>query len=66
MENRIRAGIIGGAGYTGGELLRTLLNHPGVNIVYIHSRSNEGQKISSDQVTCLKGLSNSHSKRYTG
>ena len=43
----IRVGIIGGAGYTGGELIRLLLIHPGVNISFIHSRSNAGQLVSS-------------------
>ena len=43
----INAGIIGGAGYTGGELIRLLLIHPGVNISFIHSRSNAGQLVSS-------------------
>lgn len=45
MENRIRAGIIGGAGYTGGETIRLLLNHPTVNIKYVHSRSNAGKSL---------------------
>lgn len=36
----IKAGIIGGAGYTGGEMIRLLINHPEVEIAYIHSRSN--------------------------
>jgi N-acetyl-gamma-glutamyl-phosphate reductase len=40
-------GIIGGAGYTGGELIRLLINHPGVNISFIHSRSNAGQPVYS-------------------
>lgn len=43
----IKVGIIGGAGYTGGELIRLLLNHPGVEISFIHSRSNAGKPISS-------------------
>lgn len=43
----INAGIIGGAGYTGGELIRLLLIHPCVNISFIHSRSNAGQLVSS-------------------
>jgi N-acetyl-gamma-glutamyl-phosphate reductase len=43
----VKAGIIGGAGYTGGELIRLLLNHPGVNISFIHSRSNAGKEVSS-------------------
>lgn len=43
----VKAGIIGGAGYTGGELIRLLLNHPGVEVSFIHSRSNAGKLISS-------------------
>jgi N-acetyl-gamma-glutamyl-phosphate reductase len=43
----IKAGIIGGAGYTAGELIRLLLIHPGVNISFIHSRSNAGNPVSS-------------------
>lgn len=43
----INAGIIGGAGYTGGELIRLLLVHPGVNISFIHSRSHAGQPVHS-------------------
>ena len=38
----IRAGIIGGAGYTAGELLRILVNHPEVEIAFVHSTSNAG------------------------
>ena len=41
----IKAGIIGGAGYTAGELIRLLINHPEVEIVFIHSNSNAGKKI---------------------
>lgn len=43
----INAGIIGGAGYTGGELIRLLLHHPGVNISFIHSRSHAGKPVHS-------------------
>ncbi|MBD3750079.1 MAG: N-acetyl-gamma-glutamyl-phosphate reductase [Sphingobacteriales bacterium] len=43
---RIRVGIIGGAGYTGGELLRILINHPEVEIAFVHSNSNAGNLIS--------------------
>ena len=39
-NKKIRAGIIGGAGYTGGELIRILLRHPDVDIAYVHSKSN--------------------------
>lgn len=42
----IRAGIMGGAGYTGGEMIRLLLNHPEVNISFIHSTSNAGNAVS--------------------
>lgn len=43
----INAGIIGGAGYTAGELLRLLVNHPLVQIKYVHSTSNAGKLISN-------------------
>lgn len=42
---KIKVGIIGGAGYTGGELIRLLLNHPGAEPLFIHSRSNAGNPI---------------------
>ena len=42
---KIRSGIIGGAGYTGGETIRLLLNHPGVDLVFVHSRSNAGKPL---------------------
>lgn len=38
----LKAGIIGGAGYTAGELIRLLLNHPEVEIAFVHSTSNAG------------------------
>lgn len=41
----IRAGIIGGAGYTAGELIRLLLWHPEVEIVFVHSTSNAGKPV---------------------
>lgn len=44
---KIKIGIIGGAGYTGGELIRLLLNHPGANISFIHSRSNAGKPVNT-------------------
>jgi N-acetyl-gamma-glutamyl-phosphate reductase len=43
----IKVGIIGGAGYTGGELLRILTNHPDVHIQFVNSKSNAGNLISS-------------------
>jgi N-acetyl-gamma-glutamyl-phosphate reductase len=41
----IKAGIIGAAGYTGGELIRLLAAHPEVELVYAHSRSQAGQSV---------------------
>ena len=43
----IKAGVIGGAGYTGGELLRILVNHPDVEIEFVNSNSNAGNKLYS-------------------
>lgn len=42
----IKVGIIGGAGYTAGELLRLLINHPMVDIVFVNSKSNAGNPVS--------------------
>lgn len=41
----IKVGILGAAGYTGGELIRLLLNHPEVEIVFANSESNAGNKV---------------------
>jgi N-acetyl-gamma-glutamyl-phosphate reductase len=45
--NKIKIAIEGGAGYTAGELIRLLINHPFVQIKYIHSQSNAGKPVSS-------------------
>ena len=42
---KIQVGIIGGAGYTGGETIRLLLNHPQAELVFVHSRSNAGNPL---------------------
>lgn len=44
-DKKILAGIIGGAGYTGGEMLRILINHPNVEIAFVHSTSNAGNHV---------------------
>lgn len=44
-DRKIKVGIVGGAGYTGGELLRILVNHPNVDIALINSKSNAGKNI---------------------
>ena len=46
-KKNIRAGIVGGAGYTGGELIRLLIHHPGVSVSFIHSRSHAGKTVRS-------------------
>ena len=43
----IRTGIIGGAGYTAGELIRILMHHPGVEIDFVFSTSNAGNPMES-------------------
>lgn len=52
MKKRI--GIVGGAGYTGGELLRLLINHPAAEIVWVNSESNAGKPV-TDVHTSLYG-----------
>jgi N-acetyl-gamma-glutamyl-phosphate reductase len=42
---KVHAGIVGGAGYTGGEMLRILINHPNVEIAFVHSTSNAGNHV---------------------
>jgi N-acetyl-gamma-glutamyl-phosphate reductase len=42
---KIKVGVIGGAGYTAGELLRILINHPNVEIAFVNSSSNAGNPI---------------------
>jgi N-acetyl-gamma-glutamyl-phosphate reductase len=45
--NKIRIGITGGAGYTGGELIRILLNHPEAELIFVQSKSHAGQPLST-------------------
>ncbi|MEO6288649.1 MAG: N-acetyl-gamma-glutamyl-phosphate reductase, partial [Ginsengibacter sp.] len=47
MKKKFRVGIIGGAGYTGGEMIRLLINHPAVDLVFVHSTSNSGKNVHS-------------------
>lgn len=42
---KMNVGVIGGAGYTAGELLRILVNHPNVEIVFVNSSSNAGNPV---------------------
>ncbi len=50
----IRVGIVGGAGYTGGEAIRILLNHPQAELAFVQSGSNAGNLL-SDVHTDLAG-----------
>jgi len=43
---KVNIGIVGGAGYTGGELLRVLLRHPNAQISFVHSTSSAGEFVS--------------------
>ncbi len=45
MSIKINIGIIGGAGYTAGELIRLLIHHKNANIVFVHSNSNAGKPL---------------------
>lgn len=47
MSVQIKAGIIGGAGYTGGETIRLLLDHPEVELIFVQSRSHAGKPLTS-------------------
>lgn len=45
MNSKINIGIIGAAGYTGGELLRIVINHPNIEIAFAHSKSQVGKPV---------------------
>lgn len=47
MSKKIKVGIIGGAGYTGGELIRLLVNHSLTDLIFVHSKSNAGKPLHS-------------------
>ena len=49
----VKVGIIGGAGYTGGEAIRILLNHPDVELKFVHSNSNAGNRLSDVHIDLL-------------
>ena len=47
MKNKINVGIVGGAGYTAGELLRLLLRHPQAEVQFVYSSTQAGQPVCS-------------------
>jgi N-acetyl-gamma-glutamyl-phosphate reductase len=50
---KIKTAIIGAAGYTGGELLRLLVHHPNCELVYAHSNSQKGKKVTDSHPDLL-------------
>jgi N-acetyl-gamma-glutamyl-phosphate reductase len=60
-SGKIRVGILGAAGYTGGELIRLLLNHPEAKIVFANSESNAGNLVSDIH----EGLAGETELRFT-
>ena len=63
--NKIRIGIVGGAGYTGGELIRLLLNHPAAEIAFVQSKSNAGKLLSHVHGDLLSETTMSFSEEVT-
>ncbi|GHB66859.1 N-acetyl-gamma-glutamyl-phosphate reductase [Persicitalea jodogahamensis] len=53
MIEKIKAGIVGAAGYTGGELIRILLNHPNAEIAFAHSKSQAGKSVHATHTDLL-------------
>ena len=45
QKNKVKVGLIGGSGYTGGELIRLLINHSKVELVFVQSKTNKGKHI---------------------
>ena len=58
----IKVGIIGGSGYTGGELIRILLNHPKTEVDFVYSTTRAGKKVSTAHADLL-GLTE---KKFAG
>lgn len=54
---KLRVGIFGAAGYTGGELLRLLVLHPAVELAFVHSKSQAGKMVSDVHTDLLGELS---------
>ena len=58
----IKVGILGAAGYTGGELIRILLNHPEAEIIFANSESNAGNPVADVH----EGLIGETDLKFTG
>lgn len=65
MSKTIKAGIIGGAGYTGGEACRLLINHPNVELSFVQSSSNGGNYLYQVHTDLLGDTDMKFSKEYS-
>ena len=61
----IKVGIVGGAGYTAGELIRLLVNHPKVELDFVYSTSNAGNRISKVHQDLLGSVDLTFSDKVT-
>ncbi|WP_019854051.1 N-acetyl-gamma-glutamyl-phosphate reductase [Actinopolyspora mortivallis] len=64
-DNTLRVAVIGASGYTGGELVRLLLNHPGVELVFLSSQRHAGKSIGS-VLTNLRNHPEAAKSRFAG
>jgi len=64
-EKKIKVGVIGAAGYTGGEMCRLLLNHPSVDLIFAQSRSQVGKLLSEVHIDLLGETSLSFTNDYS-
>src|SRR5579872_4842947 len=62
----IKAGIIGGAGYTGGETIRLLVHHPDVELAFVQSRSQAGKPISDTHGDLIGDTTLKFSEGFSG
>ena len=65
MTTKIKAGIIGAAGYTGGETIRLLLHHPDAQLVFAQSRSQAGKPVADTHRDLVGETSLQFSGDYT-
>jgi N-acetyl-gamma-glutamyl-phosphate reductase len=66
MSKIIKVGIIGGAGYTGGELIRLLVNHSLTDLIFVHSKSNAGKPLHTVHQDLMGDVDMNFSKATNG
>ncbi|MBL7849277.1 MAG: N-acetyl-gamma-glutamyl-phosphate reductase [Cyclobacteriaceae bacterium] len=64
-DKKIRVGVVGGAGYTGGETVRVLLRHPHVELVFVQSRSQQGKPVAAIHTDLAGETSLTFTEDYT-